>query len=150
MPAPPTTNDTAAGLLGVLGPLQRTLRKRAREDWPLEPLATAQVELLRTVRRRPGISVGEAAADLRIAPNTASTLANQLVAAGLVRRAADERDRRTVRLAVTDAADRRMAAWNDRRHHVLDAALAGLTDAEQTALRAAVGPLQRLLRALES
>jgi DNA-binding MarR family transcriptional regulator len=150
MPAPPTTNDTAAGLLGVLGPLQRTLRKRAREDWPLEPLATAQVELLRTIRRRPGISVGEAAADLRIAPNTASTLANQLVAAGLVRRAADERDRRTVRLAVTDAADRRMAAWNDRRHHVLDAALAGLTDAEQTALRAAVGPLQRLLRALES
>jgi DNA-binding MarR family transcriptional regulator len=147
--APLATDDTAAGLVGVLGPLQRTLRKRAREDWPLEPLATAQVELLRTVRRHPGITVGEAAAELRIAPNTASTLANQLVTAGLVRREADARDRRTVRLTVTDAADRRMAAWNDRRHQVLETALARLAREEREALRGAVGPLERLLEALE-
>jgi DNA-binding MarR family transcriptional regulator len=146
--APPTATDTAAGLIGVLGPLQRTLRKRAREDWPLEPLATAQVELLRTVRRRPGVSVGEAAAELRVAPNTASTLANQLVAAGLVRRRPDARDRRTVRLAVTDAAEQRMAAWNDRRQQLLDAALARLGPGEREALRGAVGPLERLLEAL--
>jgi DNA-binding MarR family transcriptional regulator len=144
-----TTAATAAALVGVLGPLHRTLRKRAREDWPLEPLATAQVELLRAVRRRPGISVGEAAAELRVAPNTASTLANQLVAAGLVGRTADDRDRRTVRLAVTDAADERMAAWNDRRHHVLEAALVRLGRADREALAAAVGPLQRLLESLE-
>jgi DNA-binding MarR family transcriptional regulator len=148
MPAPPTAEATAAQLIAVLGPLQRTLRKRAREDWPLEPLATAQVELLRAVRRRPGISVGEAAAELRIAPNTASTLAHQLVSAGLVRREADERDRRTVRLAVTDAAERRMAAWNDRRQHVLDTALTRLGRDDRAALRAAVGPLERLLEAL--
>jgi len=150
MTAPSTTDDTAAGLVGVLGPLQRTLRKRAREDWPLEPLATAQVELLRAVGRRPGVSVGEAAAELRIAPNTASTLANQLVAAGLVRREADARDRRTVRLAVTDAAERRMAAWNDRRHQVLDAALVHLAREDRAVLRAAIGPLERLLEALEA
>jgi len=149
MSAPLATDDTAAALVGVLGPLHRTLRKRAREDWPLEPLATAQVELLRTVRRRAGISVGEAAAELRIAPNTASTLANQLVAAGLVRREPDARDRRTVRLAVTDAAEQRMAAWNDRRHQVLDAALGRLGQPERDALRAAVGPLERLLEVLE-
>ena len=76
-----TLDDTAFGLLAILGPLQRVLRKRAREDWPLEPLATAQVDLLRAVRLRSGITVGEAAAELRIAPNTASTLAQQLVAA---------------------------------------------------------------------
>jgi DNA-binding MarR family transcriptional regulator len=147
--SPTTVGDTAAGLIGVLGPLQRTLRKRAREDWPLEPLATAQVELLRTVRRRPGVSIGEAAADLRIAPNTASTLANQLVAAGLVTRAPDMRDRRTVRLAVTPAAERRMAAWNDRRHQVLDAALGRLDPGERSALQAAVAPLTHLLETLE-
>ncbi len=144
-----TSTDTAAGLIGVLGPLQRSLRKRAREDWPLEPLATAQVELLRTIRHRPGISIGEAAAELRIAPNTASTLANQLVAAGLVTRAADPRDRRSVRLSVTPAAARRMAAWNDRRHQVLDAALARLDPGERAALAAAVGPLNQLLGSLE-
>jgi len=140
--------DTAAGLLAVIGPLQRTLRKRAREDWPLEPLATAQVELLRAVRGRTGISVGEAAAELRIAPNTASTLANQLVAAGLVRREPDPRDRRSVRLVITPAAERRMAAWHDRRQQVLEAALGRLDPGERAALEAAVGPLHRLLERL--
>ena len=140
--------DTAAGLLAVIGPLQRTLRKRAREDWPLEPLATAQVELLRAVRGRTGISVGEAAAELRIAPNTASTLANQLVAAGLVRREPDPRDRRSVRLVITPAAERRMAAWHDRRQQVLEAALGRLDPGERAALEAAVGPLHGLLERL--
>jgi DNA-binding MarR family transcriptional regulator len=144
-----TVDDTAAELIGVLGPLQRTLRKRAREDWPLEPLATAQVDLLRTVRRRSGISVGEAAAELRVAPNTASTLANQLVAAGLVRREPDPHDRRTVRLVLTPAAERRVAAWHDRRQQVLDAALTRLAPTERAAVAAAVGPLQQLLESLE-
>ena len=150
MPAPSATEATAAELIAVLGPLQRTLRKRAREDWPLEPLATAQVELLRAVRSRPGVSVGEAAAELRIAPNTASTLAHQLVSAGLVRREADDRDRRTVRLTVTGTAERRMAAWHDRRHQVLGAALTQLGRDDRAALRAAVRPLERLLEALGS
>ena len=145
MPRTPVASrkDTAAGLLTVLGPLQRMLRKRAREDWPLEPLATAQVELLRAVRNRKGITVGEAAAVLRIAPNTASTpLANGLVAAGLVNRETDPHDRRSVRLVVTPAAERRMAAWNDRRQQVLDAALGRLEPGERAALEAAIGPLQ--------
>ena len=151
MPPTPVASreDTAAGLLTVLGPLQRMLRKRAREDWPLEPLATAQVELLRAVRSRTGISVGEAAAELRIAPNTASTLANGLVAAGLVNRETDPHDRRSVRLVVTPAAERRMAAWNDRRQQVLDAALGRLEPGERAALKAAIGPLHRLLESLE-
>ncbi len=151
MPPTPVASreDTAAGLLMVLGPLQRMLRKRAREDWPLEPLATALVELLRAVRSRTGISVGEAAAELRIAPNTASTLANGLVAAGLVNRETDPHDRRSVRLVVTPAAERRMAAWNDRRQQVLDAALGRLEPGERAALRAAIGPLHRLLESLE-
>jgi DNA-binding MarR family transcriptional regulator len=144
----PAATATGAGLLAVIGPLQRTLRKRAREDWPLEPLATAQVELLRAVRSRTGISVGEAAAELRIAPNTASTLANQLVAAGLVRREADSRDRRSVRLMITPAAERRMAAWHDRRQQVLEAALHRLDPGERAALEAAIGPLHRLLESL--
>ncbi len=143
-----TFDDTAAGLIGVLGPLQRTLRKRAREDWPLEPLATAQVDLLRTVRRRSGISVGEAAAELRVAPNTASTLANQLVAAGLVRREPDPHDGRTVRLVLTPAAERRVAAWHDRRQQVLGVALARLSPDERAAVAAAVGPLHQLLESL--
>jgi DNA-binding MarR family transcriptional regulator len=142
-------NETASSLLAVLGPLQRVLRKRAREGWPLEPLATAQVDLLRAVRLRSGITVGEAAAELRIAPNTASTLTQQLVAAGLVAREPDPVDRRAVRLALTQAAERRMEAWHDRRQQVLDGALQRLSSADRAALAAATGPLHELLEALE-
>lgn len=146
---PPTAAETASGLLAVVGPLGRVLRKRAREDWPLEPLATAQVDLLRAVRLRSGITVGDAAAELHIAPNTASTLAQQLVAAGLLAREPDPADRRAVRLVLTPAAERRMAAWHDRRQQVLDAALHGLAPADRAAVAAAVGPLRKLLEALE-
>jgi DNA-binding MarR family transcriptional regulator len=147
-PAPAAVETTAASLLAVIGPLKRTLRKRAREDWPLEPLATAQVELLRAVRNRSGISVGEAASELHIAPNTASTLAHQLAAAGLVSREPDPRDGRSVRLVTTAAAERRMAAWNDRRQQVLEAALRRLDADEQAALTAALPSLRKLLEGL--
>jgi DNA-binding MarR family transcriptional regulator len=144
-----TVDETASGLLAVVGPMQRVLRRRAREDWPLEPLATAQVDLLRAVRMRSGLSVGEAAAELHIAPNTASTLAQQLVAAGLLAREPDPGDRRAVRLVLTPAAERRMAAWHDRRQQVLDAALHRLSPADRAAVAAAVGPLRELLETLE-
>ncbi len=144
-----TVEDAASGLLAVVGPMQRVLRRRAREDWPLEPLATAQVDLLRAVRLRSGITVGEAAAELHIAPNTASTLAHQLVAAGLLTRERHPDDRRAVRLVLTPAAERRMAAWHDRRQQVLDGALHRLSPADRAAVAAAVGPLRQLLEALE-
>jgi DNA-binding MarR family transcriptional regulator len=144
-----TIEDAASGLLAVVGPMQRVLRRRAREDWPLEPLATAQVDLLRAVRLRSGITVGEVAAELHIAPNTASTLAHQLVAAGLLTRERHPDDRRAVRLVLTPAAERRMAAWHDRRQQVLDGALHRLSPADRAAVAAAVGPLRQLLEALE-
>ena len=145
--------DAAATISGPLweaiGPLQRVLRKRAREDWPAEPLATAQVDMLRIVRMRPQISVGEAATELRIAPNTASTLAGQLAAAGLLVRETDARDRRCVRLALTQAAEERIGAWRDRRRQLLAGALEQLDDRELDALEAALPALRHLLGELE-
>nr|WP_232320542.1 MarR family transcriptional regulator [Rhodococcus sp. WMMA185] len=44
------------------------------------------MELARLLRRRPGISVADAAAGLGLAANTVSTLARQIVDAGLVER----------------------------------------------------------------
>jgi DNA-binding MarR family transcriptional regulator len=139
----------AAGLLDIVGPWHRLLRRRVREDWPLEPLPTAQVDLLRAVKLRPGLSVGEAAAELRIAPNTASTLGNQLVAAGLLAREPDARDRRTIRLRLTPAAEARIAAWRDRRHQVLESALATVDDGDRRLIEAALPALRRLGEALE-
>jgi DNA-binding MarR family transcriptional regulator len=150
MPPTPSPGDlTAADVADLLGPLQRALRRRVREDWPLEPLPAAQVDLLRAVRMRPGATVGEIATELRVAPNTASTLVQRLVAAGLVEREADASDRRAMRLRLTPAAHARIDAWRARRQEVLDRALAGLRDADRDGLRAALPALRALLAELE-
>jgi len=145
----PRAAGLASDLLTVVGPLQRLLRRRVREDWPLEPLPTAQIDLLRTVASRPGLTVGEVAFELRIAPNTASTLGNQLVAAGLLVRKQDEVDRRSIRLGLTAAAEARISAWHDRRQELLHQALDRLTTDERAAIAAAMPALRRLRETLD-
>ncbi|HEV8450180.1 MAG TPA: MarR family transcriptional regulator [Gaiellales bacterium] len=143
------TAGLASDLLSVVGPLQRLLRRRVREDWPLEPLPTAQIDLLRAVALRPGLTVGEVAFQLRIAPNTASTLVNQLVVAGLVVRRQDEVDRRSIRLVLTAAAEARISAWRDRRQELLYQALDRLNADERAAIAAAMPALRRLRETLD-
>jgi DNA-binding MarR family transcriptional regulator len=141
---------TAADVADLLGPLQRALRRRVRESSPLEALPTAQVDLLRAVRMRPGATVGEMAAELRVAPNTASTLVQRLVASGLLEREPDTTDRRAMRLRLTPEAHARIEAWRERRQEVLDRALDGLRPAEREGLRAALPALRQLLAELEA
>ncbi len=155
MPAVPTRpassprHGAAVELLELLGPLQRTLRRRVRAGWTHEPLPGAQVELLRAVAAHPGSSVGALAAEIGIAHNTASTLVNRLAAAGLVRREADPDDRRSSRVRLTPAAGERMGAWRERRLEVLEAALAALEPPELERLAGALPALRRLQRALD-
>ena len=58
------------------------------------------------VGRQPGISVREAAAELSLVPNTASTLVSKLAADGLLIRSVDTDDRRVGRLKLTAPAQR--------------------------------------------
>jgi DNA-binding MarR family transcriptional regulator len=141
--------ELAAGMLAVIGPLRRALRRSLQRDLPIAPLPTAQAELLRVVRRQPGISVGEAAQAIGVAANTVSTLVNQLVAAGLLERGQDPADRRTARLELTEAARRRAARWLDQREQTLAGALAGLSAEERAAIARALPALHQVLRALE-
>src|ERR1700742_3282790 len=64
----------AGDVLAAISALRRVARRAARSAWSAQPLPSAQSELLRLAASRPGISVTEAAADLRLAPNTVSTL----------------------------------------------------------------------------
>ncbi|HUZ84692.1 MAG TPA: MarR family transcriptional regulator [Gaiellales bacterium] len=140
----------AGELIALIGPLQRGLRRRTRADLPLQTLSSAQVEVLRVVAARPAISVGEVAAELHLAPNTASTVIGQLSAAGLVERSLAAGDRRSVRVELTEQAHVQMAAWRDRRHRVLGAALLDGDHADRVAIAAALAPLHRLLERLDS
>src|SRR5665648_438557 len=68
----------ADDLFTAVGQLRRHGRRLGGGPVSAGALSGAQVELVRLVRRRPGLSVAEAAAELALAPNTVSTLVGQL------------------------------------------------------------------------
>ncbi|MGW2371785.1 MarR family winged helix-turn-helix transcriptional regulator [Kitasatospora sp. NPDC001683] len=127
------------------------LRRRLRHQSQQPRLRGAQVELLRLVMDSPGLRVREAAEELCLAGNSVSTLVNQLVAQGLLRREVDPGDRRAALLYATVAAEERIEAWRRRRRVLMGELVAGLSEQEQAALAAALPALHHLaggLRAL--
>ena len=136
-------------LMRVVGQLRRSVRRRVRQDWPHAPLPETHLELLRLVSERPGLRVQEAAAALRLAPNTVSTLVNKLVSAGLLERRRDRSDGRAARLHLTRAAVQRIAAWRDRRQALVAQAMGSLAAPDREAIAGALPALRRLADALE-
>jgi DNA-binding MarR family transcriptional regulator len=139
----------AAELFTVISVIRRTARRAARQAWAQEPLPPAQSELLRLTAARPGITVADAAQELRLAPNTVSTLVGRLTDAGLLSRERGAQDARTALLAVTDKARRRLAEFRDLRAELAGQALARLTQQDQQTLAAAVPALLRLAEQME-
>jgi DNA-binding MarR family transcriptional regulator len=139
----------AAELLGAIGAIRRIARRAVRSAWHAEPLPPAQSELLRLAAARPGLSVADAAHELRLAPNTVSTLVGRLTAAGLLNRDRGVSDGRSVRLSVTGKAEQRIAEWRDLRAELAGRALGRLTAADRKALADAVPALLRFAAQLE-
>ncbi len=131
-------------LLDAIAALRRQLRRSAGRPWPVEELTAAQIELLRVVRRRPAVSVAEAAEELGVAANTVSTLVGQLTSLGLLTRAKDGSDRRVARLSLTESALARVESWRDRRAGAVGDALGRLSAEDQDALSRASAVLRRL------
>ena len=71
-------------LVDAMSSVRRAVRRQAGQVEEVARLTNAQVQLVRVVRRKPGISVTEAAAELGVAPNTVSTLVRQLVETGVL------------------------------------------------------------------
>jgi DNA-binding MarR family transcriptional regulator len=138
-----------AELLGAISAIRRVSRRAVRSAWPEEPLPPAQSELLRLAAARPGISVADAARELRLAPNTVSTLVGRLTAAGLLERTRASSDGRSVRLTVTAKADQRIAGWRDLRAELAGRALDRMTATDRKALADAVPALLRFAAQLE-
>jgi DNA-binding MarR family transcriptional regulator len=130
--------------------LRRASRRAAREAWLHQPLPPAQSELLRLAAAHPGITVADAAQELRLAPNTVSTLVGRLAGAGLLSRERSTRDGRAVQLATTDKADRRRTEFRDLRADLAGKELARMSGPDQQALAAAVPALLRLAERMET
>jgi DNA-binding MarR family transcriptional regulator len=140
----PARTALTGELFATVGRFRRQLRRSAPRGFEGAALTEAQAELLRLVGRRPGISVSEAAAELGLVANTASTLVSKLAAKGLVLRSADADDRRIGRLHLTEPAQRIADESRAARHAALAGALAELDADEITALTDGLAVLGKL------
>jgi len=134
--------------MAAISAVRRTVRQAVRKAWRDEPLPTAQSELLRLVAARPGISVADAARELRLAPNTVSTLVGRLADQRLLGRERAVADARSVRLSLTRKAQQRIADWRDLRADLTQHAMAGLSAQDRQVLTDAVPALLRLAERL--
>ncbi len=125
-----TRTDLTGQLFDVVGRFRRQLRRSTGRGFDATGLTQSQAELLRLVGRQPGISVREAATELGLVPNTASTLVSKLAADGLLIRSVDADDRRVGRLRLTKSAQRIADESRAARRAAL-AAVVDELDAEQ-------------------
>jgi DNA-binding MarR family transcriptional regulator len=141
---------TPEDLLEAVSAIRRAVRRRVGRPVELSVLTGAQLELVRLLRREPGVSIADAAARLRVAPNTVSTLVGQLSDAGVLERRTDEVDRRVVRLALNPGIRRRVDAVRDQRLDALGDALSRLSPDERRLLDEATPVLLRLADELQN
>jgi DNA-binding MarR family transcriptional regulator len=139
--------ERAQRLTDVVTRLRRALRSSIRTEYPWESLPMAQVELLQTLAIAP-LRVGELAARQRLAPNTVSGLVGKLLEAGFVDRQADPGDRRTARIALTEAGHQQLEDWQRAHERRIAAALATLSPVDHDAVMAALPGLEQLAKAL--
>ena len=138
----------AAELLAAIGAVRRVARRAVRTAYA-DPLPPARSELLRLAARRPGIGVAEAAAELRLAPNSVSTMVSQLAEDGLVSRGRGASDGRSVRLTVTDEGAARIEQWRDIRTDLASRAIEQLPETDRRAIVAAIPALSRLAEQMD-
>jgi len=123
----------------IIGDVSRMLR--TVYDRRVEPLGLtrAQWRVLARISRKEGCTQTELAAELEIEKPTLGRLVDRLQANDWVERRADENDARTKRIFLTSRAQPVLKKMYSLADHVLDGAIAGLTQEQ------ADQPLQSLL-----
>ncbi len=140
---------TATDLMEAMSSLRRALRRRVGKVGRVSDLTDAQRELVRLVRRNPGVRIGSAASELRLAPNTVSTLVRSLIETGWLERKTDPEDSRSGQLYLSNTAEVSVAEWRDRRLAVLDDAMSKLPARDRHRVEAALPAIFQLVDRLE-
>ena len=143
-----TQTELIGQLFSTVGRFRRQVRRsagrRLADSWRPSGLTESQAELLRLVGRQPGISVSQAAAELGLAANSASTLVSKLAAEELLVREVDPADRRVGRLQLTQSAQRIADASRAARRAVLSEVIDALTVDEIDSLTAGLEVLMKI------
>jgi DNA-binding MarR family transcriptional regulator len=129
-----------ADLLGVVARLNRLATQRIQM-----PLPSAQARLLATIQAHGEARIGDLAAVDHCSQPTMTTQVRRLEDAGLVTRTIDPGDARAVRIRITPAGMRTLAAVRNDRAAAIEPQLARLEPADRQTLADAVDVLRRLL-----
>ena len=136
-----TPELVADELRPVLLRLTRELRKESEQLG----VTTRQATLLWLVKRSPGLSLAELAAEEGISPPALSGHVDRLERAGLIERVRSSEDRRRVGLALTEEGVKLLRRIRARRTTWLATRLGELEQSQLDAVASAVPALRRLL-----
>src|SRR6195256_2490177 len=140
--------DLAVELFTVVGRFRRQLRRSTGRGFDATGLTQSQAEMLRLVGRQPGISVREAATELGLVPNTASTLVSRLAADDLVIRPGAPAARGAGRLRLPEPAQRIADESRAARRAALSAVLDELDPGQLDSLERGLEVLAEMTRLL--
>jgi DNA-binding MarR family transcriptional regulator len=135
-----TTDDTALDLLLALHRLMRSLRRTSAS----RGLHPTQLLVLVHLSEAGPARIGELAARVCCSQPTATTVANSLETAGLVRRIPDMSDGRAIRVHLTDAGRDTLLTIAHGQADQLRARLDELDEADRDLVLAAVPVLRRM------
>jgi DNA-binding MarR family transcriptional regulator len=139
-----------ADLADVVARLRRAMRRAARRAAPELELSVAQLELMNVVDSMPSARSGELAVSLRIAPNSVSTLTNELVRLGMLERRRGTADRRTVELMLTPRGRDLLGQWHATNESLVSRALESIPADDQLWIQRALSSLQRLAEQVDA
>ena len=143
-----SAEPTTALLAKAFGRINRALRYRTRAAHEALGVTDSEAELLRLLRRQPGLRVQDAATELGVASNSVSTLVKQLSRSGLVERSTDPQDARAAHLRLTPQAESWLAGLRSTREDAVAAAYEALDEADRASIDNATPALRRLAEAL--
>jgi DNA-binding MarR family transcriptional regulator len=128
-----------------LRPVLLRLARELRKETEQLGVTARQATLLWLVKRSPGLSLAELAAEEGISPPALSGNVDRLERAGLIERVRSSQDRRRVGLALTGEGAKLLRRIRARRTTWLAGRLAELEESDMAALAGALPALRRLL-----
>lgn len=130
----PDPEDAAEQIAGLLDGIVRRQRRASREGFG-ESVTHGQFRVLRTLHRADRLlRLSELAALLDIVPRSATSVVDDLEAAGLVARQPDPYDRRATLVYLTPDGLKILSTLREKRRDVMASQLARLTADEQQTL----------------